>query len=377
VLLIGSGLLLRSYGKLSHVDPGYDTRDVFSFQFAPEQPSLRDGADWAAFHLAFLDRLRALPGVTSVGIVENVPLDEGTRIAPFQAEGQAADPSAVTRLHYTFAGPGYFEAMHIALLVGRPFTREDNTVTFGNAVISRSAARALWPGQDPIGRRFKASSDSVWNTVIGVVNDVVQDDFRRPGDPTVYYPLRAADPGAYSLSSPGYVVRTARAETIAPEIRALVREVAPEAPMYRTYTMSFLARRSMNQLRFTMLTLGVAALLALILGVVGVYGVLSYLVAERRQEIGVRMALGAEAGQVRRMVVAQGARVVGVGALIGVGVALASTRVLGGLLYGVGAIDVTTFAATAGMMVLVGVLASYLPARRASNVDPIETLRGD
>ena len=377
VLLIGSGLLLRSYGKLGHVDPGYDTRDVFSFQFAPEQPSLRDGADWAAFHLAFLDRVRALPGVTSVGIVENVPLDEGTRIAPFQAEGQAADPTAVTRLHYTFAGPGYFETMHIAVLVGRSFTREDNTVTFGNAVISRSAARALWPGQDPIGRRFKASSDSVWSTVIGVVNDVLQDDFRQPGDPMVYYPLRAADPGAYSLSSPGYVVRTTRAETIAPEIRALVHEVAPEAPMYRTYTMSFLARRSMNQLRFTMLTLGVAALLALILGVVGVYGVLSYVVAERRQEIGVRMALGAEAGQVRRMVVAQGARVVSVGACIGVGVALASTRVLGGLLYGVGALDVSTFAATAGLMVLVGVLASYMPARRASSVDPIETLRGD
>jgi ABC-type antimicrobial peptide transport system permease subunit len=206
---------------------------------------------------------------------------------------------------------------------------------------------------------------------------VRQDDFRQTADPMVYYPLRAADPNAYRLSSPGYVVRTTRAETIAPEIRALVREVAPEAPVYRTYTMSFLARRSMNQLRFTMLTLGVAALLALILGVVGVYGVLAFVVAERRQEIGVRMALGAEAGQVRRMVVAQGARVVGVGALIGIAVALAATRLLGGLLYGVPAVDMSTFAATAALMVGVGLLASYMPARRASSVDPIETLRGD
>ncbi|HXV85995.1 MAG TPA: ABC transporter permease, partial [Gemmatimonadales bacterium] len=377
VLLIGSGLLLRSYGKLSRVNPGYDTRDVFTFQFAPEQTALANGADWTAFHLAFTDRLRALPGVTSVGIIENVPLDEGTGIAPFQVEGQAEDPNAVTRLNYTFAGPGYFETMRIPVLAGRPFTREDNTVDFGNAVISTSAARVLWPGQDPLGRRFKASSDNTWSTVVGVVGDVLQSDFRRAADPLVYYPLRGVGPDAYWLRSPGYAVRTARAETIAPEIRALVKEVAPEAPMYRTFTMEFLARRSMNQLSFTMLTLGVAATLALILGVVGLYGVLSYIVAERTREIGVRMALGAEARQVRRMVVAQGARVVGIGAVIGIGVALLSTRALAGLLYGVPALDLVTFAAMSASMIMVGLLASYMPARRASSVDPIESLRGD
>jgi putative ABC transport system permease protein len=377
VLLIGSGLLLRSYGKLSHVDPGYDTTDVFTFQFAPEQPALQDGADWARFHLAFLDRLRALPGVTSAGIVENVPLDEGTDISPFEVEGQVADPNSITRLNYTFAGPGYFATMRIPVLAGREFTRADATTEFGGAVISERAANALWPGLNPIGRRFKASSDSVWSTVIGVVHDVLQDDFRRPADPLVYYPLRAANPSEYRLTSPGYVVRTARAETIAPEIRALVHEVAPEAPMYRTYTMAFLARRSMTQLSFTMLTLGIVASLALTLGVVGVYGVLSYIVAERTREIGVRMALGAQATQVRRMVVAQGARVVGAGALIGIGVALASTRALRGLLYGVAAFDLSTFAAMSACMVGVGLLASYVPARRASNVDPIESLRGE
>jgi putative ABC transport system permease protein len=377
VLLIGSGLLLRSYAKLSHVDPGYDTKDVFTFQFAPEQPSLKNGADWARFHLAFLDRLRALPGVTSAGIVENVPLDEGTSITPFEAEGRAADPNDVTRLNYTFAGPGYFQTMHIPVLRGREFTRADVTTDFGGAVISERAAKALWPGEDPIGRRFRSSGDSVWSTVIGVVHDVMQDDFRHAAEPLVYFPLRAADPNAYWLSSPGYVVRTARAGTIAPEIRALVHEVAPEAPMYRTYTMDFLARRSMTQLSFTVLTLGIVASLALILGVVGVYGVLSYVVAQRTREIGVRMALGAEAGQVRRMVVVQGARVVGAGAAIGIGVALASTRALHGLLYGVAAFDLSTFAAMSASLVVVGLLASYMPARRASNIDPIESLRSD
>jgi predicted permease len=359
------------------VDPGYDTKDVFTFQFAPEQPALRDGADWAAFHLAFLDRLRALPGVTSVGIVENVPLDESTGISPFQAEGQAADPNGVTRLHYTFAGPGYFETLKIPVLAGRAFTRQDNTVDFGNVVISQSAARVLWPGQDPIGRRLKASSDSVWSTVVGVVHDVLQEDYRQPADPQVYYPLRAADPAAYRLTSPGYVVRTVRAETIAPEISTLVHDVAPEAPVYRTYTMDFLARRSMNQLSFTMLALGVAASLALILGVVGLYGVLSYVVAERTREIGVRMALGAQAAQVRRMVVAHGVRVVGLGAVTGLAVALTSTRALGGLLYDVQALDLVTFAGMSASMLAVGLLASYMPARRASNVDPIESLRSD
>jgi len=173
------------------------------------------------------------------------------------------------------------------------------------------------------------------------------------------------------------VVKTSRAEFIAPDVRALAREVAPEAPMYRVFTMAGLARDSMAQLSFLMLTLGIAALLALILGSVGLYGVLSYIVAQRVREIGVRMALGADAGQVRRMVVLQGTRVVVVGIVIGLVVALLSTRALGALLYGVATFDVATFGAMTLLLVGVGALASYLPARRASRVDPVEALRGE
>jgi ABC-type antimicrobial peptide transport system permease subunit len=173
------------------------------------------------------------------------------------------------------------------------------------------------------------------------------------------------------------VIKTARAGVIAPEVRALVREVAPEAPMYRVYTMEGLAARSMIQLSFTLLTLAIVSALALFLGAVGLYGVLSCVVAERTREIGVRMALGATAAAVRRMVVAQGARVVALGVAGGLVTAFATTRALGSLLYGVAAADGPTFAAMATVMLAIGGFAAYVPARRASRVDPCESLRSD
>jgi ABC-type antimicrobial peptide transport system permease subunit len=205
----------------------------------------------------------------------------------------------------------------------------------------------------------------------------MQNDFRDTPEPMIYFPLVGHDRNLYGLlSSPAYVVKTARAEEIAPEIRALVREVAPEGPMYRAYTMASLAARSMVQLSFTMVTLGVVAGLALLLGAIGLYGVLSYAVAERTQEIGVRMALGAEASRVRRMVVGQGTRVLALGIAAGLGVALLTTRALSSLLFGVTPADPWTFAGISLALAAVGMLAIYLPARRASKVDPIQAMRG-
>jgi len=211
---------------------------------------------------------------------------------------------------------------------------------------------------------------------VGVVDDVLQYDFRRAAEPMIYLPLVGQDPeNGQFASSPGYVVKTTRADDIAPEIRALVREVAPTAPMYRQYTMEFLAARSTVQLSFTLLTLGIAAVLALILGVVGLYGVLSYAVAERTREIGVRMALGAEARRVRLMIVGQGAKVLALGVALGIGGAVLATRSLGSLLFEVGPFDVATYVAVSALMLVVGLAASYVPARRASSVDPMESLR--
>jgi predicted permease len=378
VLLIGSALLVQSFAKLRRVDPGYRTDDIYTFQFAPERP-FRDGPSWGGLHVAFMDRLRGLPGVTGVGVVNNLPLDEGTGEIRVRTDGIPSDGGGA-RLSLNFTGGDYFTVMGIKLLRGRTFTTGEALTPNSSVVISRSTAAKLWPGQNPLGRTLRprfGGQDTLAFTVVGVVEDVKQDDWRQPGEAIAYFPLTGPTPTAWSLGSPAYVVKSARADQLQRDVRELVRQVAPEAPVYREFTMAFLARRSMLQLSFTMLTLGVVAGLALLLGAIGLYGVLSYVVAHRTREIGVRMALGATASAVRRMVVSQGARVVLVGVVIGVAVALAATRLLGSLLYGVKPVDPIVFAAMSIMMIAIGALASYMPARRASSVNPIESLRSD
>jgi len=376
VLLIGSALLVQSFQRLRQVDPGYQTNDIYTFQFAPDQPHLVDGPTWGRLHLDFMDRLRALPGVTAVGVVNNLPLDEGTGGGRFLNDAMSDDGGGVL-LDQNFTGGDYFRAMGIRLLSGRTFTEGEAVTPNNSIIISRSASQKLWPDQNAIGQRIRRPRGTSAFTVVGVVNDVKQDDWRDAGEAVVYFPLTGPEPRTWAMGSPAYVVKSPRAASLAGEVRELVRQVAPEAPVYRGFTMEFLAQRSMVQLSFTMLTLGVVSALALILGAVGLYGVLSYVVAERTREIGVRMALGATAGVVRRQVVSQGTKVVLVGVGIGIAVAFAATRLLGALLYDVKAVDSVVFAAMSLAMIGVGMLASYVPARRASGVDPIEALRGE
>lgn len=378
VLLIGAALLVQSFKKLRHVDPGYTTQDIYTFQYAPERP-FRDGPSWGALHLDMMERLRALPGVTAVGVVNNIPLDEGTSGLRVRTDDMPADGNgALVNLNIT--GGDYFSVMGIKLLSGRAFTRSEAVTPNNSVILSRSAAEKLWPGQNALGRTVRpriGNTDSLRFTVVGIVADVKQNDWRQEGDANIYVPLTGPAARSWSITSPAYVVKSSRAEKLQPEVRAVIRQVAPEAPVYREFTMAFLARRSMQQLSFTMLTLGVVAGLALLLGAIGLYGVLSYVVAERTREIGLRMALGATAQAVRRMVVTQGTRVVVFGVVIGVAVALASTRLLESLLFGVKPVDPIVFGGMSLMMIAIGMLASYVPARRASSVNPIESLRSD
>jgi predicted permease len=377
VLLIGSALLIQSFQRLRNVDPGYETTDIYTFQFAPQQERLTNGPTWGQFHLDFMDRLRALPGVSGVGVVNNIPLDEGTETGRFLTDSMAPEGGGA-QLDLNFAGGDYFRVMGIELLRGRQFTPDEAVTPNSSVVISRSAAARMWPERDAIGQRIRRTGDTPqWFTVVGVVDDVKQDDWREAGEAIVYFPMTGPTPASWALGSPAYVVKSPRAESLGPEVRELVRQAAPEAPVYREFTMEFLARRSMVLLSFTMLTLGVISALAMILGAVGLYGVLAYVVAERTREIGVRMALGATAGAVRRMVVSQGARVVMVGTVVGLAAALASTRLLDTLLYEVDALDPLVFVTMSIMLIAIGMLASYVPARRASNVDATESLRND
>ena len=382
VLLVAAGLLARSFWQLSHVDLGYDTKNIFTFQVAPQRPQLNDGPTFAQFHQGLMERIAAMPGVESVGLINELPLDEGSDRSRFATEATDAGAGGDAPLvPFSTTGGDYFQTMGIPLVSGRLFNNSDHAAGMSNALVSESAARRFWPGADPIGKRFRSGQDpatGTWHTVVGVVGDVRLRDFRQPTpDPMIYLPMVGPTARSWAVGSPAYVVKSPRAALIAPEIRALLHEYAPEAPMYRIFTMEALAHRALAQLTFTMIMLGIASGLALILGAVGLYGVLSYLVAQRTREIAVRMALGAEATAVRKMVVVQGGRVALLGVAIGIVVALAVTGVLQSLLFGVKTFDPLTFAATSGLMLAVAMLASYIPAHRASVVDPIQALRGD
>jgi len=381
VLLVGSGLLLQSFRALRSVDPGYDTENILTFQMAPdpEQHGLTDAPSLARFHYSFMDRIAALPGVESVGLVNTLPLDEGAGTARVRTATYNGPPQNAPRIRLTFADGDYFRTMGISLLTGQMFERRAEPTTEVTAIVSRAAAELLWPGQNHIGQVLRpagAPDAFPWITVGGVVENVILADFReQTPEPLVYLPLVGPTARAWGVGTPAYVVRSPRSEQLAPDIRALVQEIAPGAPMYRIFTMEALANRSMARLTFTMLTLFIAATLALILGAVGIYGTISYVVSRRTREIGIRMALGAQAAEVRRMVVAQGGRIALAGVIIGLVAAVLSARWLESLLFEVEARDPIVFAAVSVMMIGVALFASYLPARRASAVDPVEAIR--
>ena len=374
VLLVGSALLVRSFWQLNQVDPGYDTEGIFTFQIAPDQVApgrddLSDRASLSRFQYVFMDRLAALPGVESVGYVVTLPLDEGANEGFVTTRRIDASGAQAPRVRLAGAGGAYFQTMGIELTRGRFFERVEEQQGAANVIISRSAAELLFPGEDPIDQQIHpaASDNAPWYTVIGVVEDVLLYDFRDDPEPMVYLPSVS--------TSPAYVVKSARANELAPEVRAVIRELMPESPMYRVFTMERLAANSMASLSFTMLMVGIAAMLALLLCAVGIYGVLSYIVTQRTREIAVRMALGAEARGLRRMLVVQGGRVALIGIAIGVLTAVGVTRFLETLLFGVQPVDALTFVGMSSVMLAIALLATYVPARRASAVDPMQSLR--
>jgi putative ABC transport system permease protein len=372
VLLVGAALLMRSFWQLNHVDAGYDTKDIFTFQIAASRPDLNDRASMSRFQYTFMDRLKAIPGVESVGYITTLPLDEGAGSQNITTPSIVASGAEAPLLRFAGAGGAYFQAMGIALRGGRFFDRIEEQQATPNVIISQTAAAVLFPGEDPIGKQVRpaAGNATQWFTVIGVVEDVKVDDLRRSTpEPMVYLPAVSG--------SPAYVIRSSRADRLEPEVRAVIRDVIPTSPMYRIFTMQRLAANAMANLSFTMLMVSTAAVLALVLGAVGLYGVLSYGVTQRTREIGVRMALGATTNAVRWMFVRQGGLVALVGVVAGALAAAALTRYIQTLLFGVGRLDPFAFAGMSAVMLAVAILASYIPARRASRVDPVIALRAE
>jgi predicted permease len=383
VLLVGAALLLRSYWNVNAVDPGYNTSDILSFQITPDRAGLTDGPTYAALYEELLEGLRAMPGTTSASLTHWLPLDEGGARTMADLGVSAEEP---LRLRYTQVDGRYFETMGIGLIRGRTFGRADQLGS-ANVIVSTSTAAALWPDVDPLGRQIRLLGDGVrlpsvrdattsWYNVIGVVEDVLLDDLQQTTvEPTVYLPIIGPEADSWVVDSPAFVIRSTDAGAMVPAIRSLIGDVVPESPVYRLFTIDELKGRSTARLSFTMSALIIAGLAALILGGAGIYGTLAYSVSRRTREISVRMALGAEARRVRVTVVWEGLRVTLAGVAIGLIGAVGMGRLLNSLLFGVRAFDVATVVTVTIILLGVAVLASYVPARRASEADPMRALR--
>jgi predicted permease len=378
-LLIGAGLLFRSYLSLRAVDPGFTERQALVFEIGLPQTRYADRQRAKAFHDRLIERLRALPGVTATGAVGRcLPLGGnmcGGEV--LDVDGRPRAPGVLPPVTGARIVTGdYFRALGIAVR-GRVFTPADERGAATVVILSAAAADAYFPGEDPIGQRVRFGSDrDPWHTIVGVASNVRAkvdtDEFVR----TIYLPVLpdgADGPSPFLMS---YVLRTSvPPSSIAGPVREAVRAIDPAVPVAALQPLQSLVDRATAPAAFALAVVGAAAAMALLLGLVGVYAVVSYAVSQRTREIGVRLALGARPGEVRRMVVRQGAAVVVGGAAAGLVAALWLTRFLGAMLHDVSATDPASFAALTLAMLLVAALALWLPARRASRVDPIEALR--
>jgi putative ABC transport system permease protein len=396
-LLVGSGLMARTFWQLQRVDLGFRPEGRLIFYLPVTHIGLRADYDgFARLHDQVLRRLRAIPGVDAVEAAS-------TSVFPLTVPEHGHDPAAVAPAgapavpggnenwplaYYGYATPEYFQAMGIPIVAGRSFRSQDTSVEGPGMIISESLAHDLFPGADPIGRSVDfVDFRSFWAslTVVGVVGDTPGTTMRAGGSRAVYlphlYPRAAAasnePPYPYMPRWETYVVRTGRdLASLLPELRQAVHEVDPRLPMMNIASLDETVAAATAQERFTMRLLLVSAGAALFLAVVGIYGVLAYSVRRRTAEIGVRIALGASPGRVTRLIVWQGAVMSAAGIAAGLGGALLLTRFIASLLYGTSPTDPVTFTATTLLLFGVALAASYLPARRASRIDPAKALRG-
>ena len=377
VLLAGAGLLVRSSQRLSAVDPGFSADHVLTFHIALPEAKYPTAAAVQQMVTRFVDRLGGLPGVERAAAVFGLPLDSDFSASSSFTRTGEADSADAPSAGFRVVSPGYFAALRIPLRAGRLFDERDDSAGAEVVLINEEAARRYWPDRSPIGQQIKVAVRLVTGvgtglkTIVGVVGDVKYGGLDVTAPPEIYLPYAQQPVDTLTIA-----VRTAGDPLdAAPAARAELAALDPELPTSDVRTMAALVVRSIAERRFTMLLLASFAAIAVLLAAIGVYGVLAYLVAQRTQEIGVRLALGATPRTVVRLFVRDGAMLAGTGLAAGLGAALAAGRALASLVFGVSTTDPATFAGVAAAMAITALAAIYVPARRAARVDPMEALR--
>ena len=385
VLLVGAGLRVKSFWRLRNVSPGIDPHNVLTVRLNLPETEYATPQVTTRFMVQLLEKVRALPGVESAAVTNLLPLEGGGSMNGHVIEDRPVAPGGLPEVLATrWVSPSYFETMRVPLLQGRLFDRLNPDTLATEAVVSQALAEKYWPGQNPLGKRLAQGVGGThpnWTTIIGVVGSVRENGLNDPPTETVYYPMqpqRDFEGTVRIARSFSLVVRSAGdRQTLISPVRDAVWSLDSNLPLSQVRTMEEVAERSMVQTTFTMFLLVIAAAVALVLGAVGIYAVISYVVSQRTREIGVRMALGAGRQDISRMVLKEGLGLAFAGIGLGLTGAFAATHLMQALLFEVRPIDPATFAAVPTLLAVIALFASWLPAQRAASVAPLEAIRGE
>ena len=375
VLLIGAGLLMRTFSNIQNVDAGFDARGVLTMRMTLPRERYR-GEEPNAFFDRLIERLSALPNVRAVSAASQFP-PNATFQTEFTLDRPPVETAGISTAIITVATPGHFEALRVPMRSGRTFSAMDNLTAPPVAIVNQAFVDRHLAGRDPIGQRLALGDpqrERAWTTIVGVVADFRQGGSAQPVRPSIFMPMRQQT----AWNQLFVLVRgDGEPASLLPSVREAVRSLDPEQPIYAVQTLQDAVAQSSFQQRIAAMLLSAFAAVALVLAAVGIFGVLSYTVSARTQEIGIRLAVGAEPRDVRWLIVGQVLRMVVIGLVIGTGVLLAAGRAMAGLLFGVTAADPVTIGAVAGILGAVAVIAAWVPAARASRVDPIQALRNE
>ena len=376
VLLAGAGLLFRSFMRLQAVNAGFTPQQVLTAKLSPAGPKFQQTADLVSFYDKVLDQVRTIPGVQSAGIINTLPLTSGPTVG-FRIDGRpVTTPDKWPVTNFRTVSPDYFRTMNIPIMKGRPFNAADDANAPLRLMINQALAQRDFPNEDPIGKRVTfgnpaGTNQFVWFEIVGVAGNVRSLELREEASPELYF----ADKQNPFQNNAIVIRSTVEPGSIAPALRQAVAEVDRSVPVSEVQTMEHIVSESVTQPRFNVFLLGLFGGIALLLSAAGIYGVTSYTVTQRTHELGIRLALGAQVGDVLKLVLGQGMAVISIGLVLGLAASFALMRLLRSLLFGVGENDPLTFTAITFVLLLVALVACYVPARRATKVDPLNALR--